>query len=152
MYTWTLKRKCRHFDDIFDNGCTESCHNDSFWCNQERKGRQNDDVSVSVLNGTVLTTVTTDPFLLQWHHIERDDASNHRRHDCLLRGPSKKTSKLRVAGPCEGNPPVTGGFPSQRTSDVENVSFDDVIMPVQCVHSPFTCIVKTCHNAYQIHS
>ena len=30
---------------------------------------------------------------------------------------SKKTSKLRVTGNCEGNPPVTGGFPSERVSE-----------------------------------
>ena len=35
---------------------------------------------------------------------------------------SKKTSKLCVTGICEGNPLVTGGFPSQRASNVENVS------------------------------
>ena len=35
---------------------------------------------------------------------------------------SKKTSKLRVTGLCEGNSPVTGEFPAQKTSDVENVS------------------------------
>ena len=27
-----------------------------------------------------------------------------------------------------GNPPVTDGFPSQRASNMENVSFDDVII------------------------
>ena len=46
--------------------------------------------------------------------------------DCLLnrlfRRRSKKTSKLRVTGLCEGNPPVTGGFPSQKDSNAENVS------------------------------
>ena len=36
----------------------------------------------------------------------------------------KKTSKLRVTGPREGNPPVTGGLPPQRGSNAENV--DDV--------------------------
>ena len=35
---------------------------------------------------------------------------------------SKKTSKLRVTGLCEGNPPVTGEFPAQRASNAENVS------------------------------
>ena len=40
----------------------------------------------------------------------------------------EKKSQLRVTGLCEGNPPVTGEFPSQRTSNAENVSFDDVIM------------------------
>ena len=35
---------------------------------------------------------------------------------------SKKTSKLRVAGLCAGNSPVTGEFPTQMASNVENVS------------------------------
>ena len=34
----------------------------------------------------------------------------------------RKTSKLRVAGFCEGNSPVIGELPAQRTSDTENVS------------------------------
>ena len=34
---------------------------------------------------------------------------------------SKKTSKLRVTGHCEGNMPVTGEFPAQRASNAENV-------------------------------
>ena len=63
---------------------------------------------------------------LQWRHNECDGASNHRRLDYLLnrlfRRRSKKISKLRVTGLCEGNPPVTGGFPSQRASNAENVS------------------------------
>ena len=71
---------------------------------------------------------------LQWRHNEPDGVSNHRPHDCLLnslfRRRSKTTSKLRVTGLCAGNSPVTGEFPAQRASDVENVSitFDDVIM------------------------
>ena len=35
---------------------------------------------------------------------------------------SKKTSKLRVTGICEGNSSVTGEFPAQRASDAKNVS------------------------------
>ena len=35
---------------------------------------------------------------------------------------SKKTSKLRVTGLCEGKSPVTGEFPAQRASNAENVS------------------------------
>ena len=35
---------------------------------------------------------------------------------------SKKISKLCVTGLWEGNPPVTGGFPSQRASNAENIS------------------------------
>ena len=61
---------------------------------------------------------------LQWSHNERDGVSNHRHLDCFLnclfRRKSKKTSKLRVTGLCEGNLPVTGGFPSQRASKAEN--------------------------------
>ena len=37
-------------------------------------------------------------------------------------GADQRTSKLRVTGLCEGNPMVTGGFPSQRASNAENVS------------------------------
>ena len=55
--------------------------------------------------------------------IKRDGVSNHRRLHCLLkrlfRRRSKKTSKLRVTGLCEGNPLMTGGFPSQRASNAE---------------------------------
>ena len=35
---------------------------------------------------------------------------------------SKKTSKLRFTGLCEGNSLVTGEFPAQRASNAENVS------------------------------
>ena len=63
---------------------------------------------------------------LQWRHNECDGVSNHRRFVRLLnhmfRRRSKKISKLRVTGLCEGNPPVTGGFPSQGASNAENVS------------------------------
>ena len=63
---------------------------------------------------------------LQWRHVERDGVSNHQPHDCLLnrlfRRRSKKTSKLRVTGLCEGNSPGTGEFPAQRASYAENVS------------------------------
>ena len=57
--------------------------------------------------------------------------SNHHRLDCLLIRLSrrrKKTSKLRVTGLCEGNPPVTGGFPLQRASNSEMLPFDDIII------------------------
>ena len=40
----------------------------------------------------------------------------------LFRRRSKETSKLRVIGLCEGNSVVTGEFPTQRTSNAENVS------------------------------
>ena len=63
---------------------------------------------------------------LQWRHNERDVVWNHRRLDALLthlfRRRSKNVSKLRIIGLCEGNPPVSGGFPSQRVSNTENYS------------------------------
>ena len=68
----------------------------------------------------------TPVFPLQWRHKECHDVTNHRHLNCLLsrlvRCTSKKTSKLCVTGLCEGNPPVTGGFPSQMASNSENVS------------------------------
>ena len=63
---------------------------------------------------------------LQWRHDGRDVVSNHQPDDCslnpLFKRRSKKTSKLRVTGLCEGNLPVTGEFPAQRSSDAENIS------------------------------
>ena len=51
--------------------------------------------------------------------------SNHQPHNCLHNGlfrpRSKKTSKPRVTGLCEGNSPMTGEFPAQRASNAENV-------------------------------
>ena len=70
---------------------------------------------------------------LQWRHIKHDGVSNHRRLDCLLnclfRRRSKKTSKFRVTGLCEGNSPVSGEFPAQRASNAENVSIWWEILP-----------------------
>ena len=69
---------------------------------------------------------------VQWRHNERDDVSNHQPDDCLhnllFKRRPKKTSKLLVPGLCQGNSPVTGEFPKQRTSNAENVPFDDVIL------------------------
>ena len=63
---------------------------------------------------------------LHWRHNELDCVSNHQPHDCLLnylfRRRSKKTPKLRATGLCVGNSPVTGEFPAQKASNVENVS------------------------------
>ena len=63
---------------------------------------------------------------LQWRHNEHNVILNQQPHDCLLnrlfRRRSKKISKLRVTGLCEGNSPVTGEFPAQKASSAENVS------------------------------
>ena len=64
--------------------------------------------------------------ILRWRPNGCDDVSNHQPQGCLLnrlfRRRSKKTSKLRVTGLCEGNSPVTGEFPSQMASNTENAS------------------------------
>ena len=69
---------------------------------------------------------------LQWRHNVCDGVSNYRRLDCLrncwCRRISKKTPKLCITGLCEGNPPVTDGFPSQRASYAEMFPFNDVNM------------------------
>ena len=63
---------------------------------------------------------------LQLRHNGLDSVSNHQPHDWLLkrlfRRRSKKTPKLRVTGLCAGNSPEAGEFPTQRTSNAENVS------------------------------
>ena len=68
----------------------------------------------------------TPVWTLRWRRYECDGVSNHQPHDCLLkpfiRRRTKKTSKLRVTALCAGNPPVTGEFPAQRTSNADNVS------------------------------
>ena len=38
----------------------------------------------------------------------------------------KETSKLRDTGRCDGNPPVTEGFPSQKANNAENVPLDEL--------------------------
>ena len=85
----------------------------------KNKGIQNWYTQYDVINVHLI-------ILQQWRHDERNGVSNHRRLDGLLyrlgRRRSKKTPKLHVTGRPEGNPPVTGGFPSQRASDAENVS------------------------------
>ena len=63
---------------------------------------------------------------LHIRHNGRGGILNHQHHDCLLIclfcHRSKKTSKLRVTGLCEGNSTVTGEFPAQRASNAKNGS------------------------------
>ena len=74
----------------------------------------------------VLTHLPLVPHTLQWRHGGHDGVSNHQRLDCLInrlfRWRSKETSKLGVTGLCERNSPVTGEFPAQRASNMENAS------------------------------
>ena len=58
----------------------------------------------------------------------------------LIRRISKKTSKLRFTGLCEGNSPVTGEFPHKRPVTRKMFPFDDVI---KC-HFAFTSRYEFC--------
>ena len=59
---------------------------------------------------------------LLWCHNEHDGVSTACLLSCLFRWRSKKTSKFRITGLCEGNSLVTGEFPTQRASNAESVS------------------------------
>ena len=67
---------------------------------------------------------TSETSSLQWRHNERNGVWNHRCLHCLcnccFRRRSKKISKLRLTGLCAGNSPVTGEFPTRKTSNAEN--------------------------------
>ena len=71
---------------------------------------------------------------LHWRHNELDGVSDHQPHDCLLtclfRHRSKKTSKLRVTGLCEGNSPGPANCPHKRPVTRKTFPFDDVIMRI----------------------
>ena len=97
--------------------------------------------------------IATQYCALQWRHNGRDGVSNHQHHDCslkrLFRRRSKKTSKLRVTGVCEG--------PAQRASDAEDVSIwwrhHDIKITKYCLksskfrtwfYSPVECRTRNC--------
>ena len=67
-------------------------------------------------------------------------------HDCLLsrlfRRRSKKTSKLRFTGLCEGNSPVTGEFPHKGPVTRKTFPFDDVIVTNVINNSSCACKLK----------
>ena len=82
-----------------------------------------------LLNEEALKPSGAEARTLQWRNYEHDGVSNHKRLDCLLnrlfRRRSKKTSKLRVSGLCEGKSPVTCEFPAHRASNAENTTGRD---------------------------
>ena len=80
-------------------------------------------ISLPIVVSRQISSVT---MALLWRHNGRImGAWNHKAHDCLLnrsfRRRSKKTSKLRVTGLCEGNSPVTGEFPTQKASNAKKI-------------------------------
>ena len=84
------------------------------------------------LVSSYFSQVTDIEIALQWRNYESLCFPNHRRLDYLFhrlfRRSSKKTSKLRVTGLCEGNPLVAVWFPSRRASNAEMFPFGDVIL------------------------
>ena len=62
---------------------------------------------------------------LQWRHDEPYGVSKRRRIDCLLNYfflvHIKENTKDPPHWPLWGNPPISGGFPSQRTSNAANL-------------------------------
>ena len=83
---------------------------------------------------------------LRWRHNERYGVSNHMRLDGLLNRLFRRRSKkkFRVIGLCARNSPVTGEFPSQKTSNAEIFPFDDVIMLDQyLIASELICVDET---------
>ena len=82
--------------------------------------------NISFLKSVITWNKTSILVTLRWRHNQRDDVSHHQRLDALLnrlfRRRSKKTSKLRVAGLCDGNSSVTGEFRSQKARNAENAS------------------------------
>ena len=57
--------------------------------------------------------------LLQWRHNGSDGVSNHQPQDC-----HQMETFFALLTLCEGNPPVTGGFPSQSPVTQNFVFFD----------------------------
>ena len=100
-----------------------------------------------ILSATRVTEshVLQGPVTLQWRHNEQPSVSNHRRLDCLFirsfRLTSKKTSKPVLLALCEGNPPMTGGFPSQGPVTRKPFPFDDAIIMKLSIFSDYCSVV-----------
>ena len=99
------------------------------------------------------STITSNS--LHWRHNEHDGVSNHWHLDCLLSRlfsrRSKKTSKLCITGLCEGNPLMTGGFPSLKASNVKNVSICWCHHAVWTHHSFLTLPINQLWYIWQVH-
>ena len=76
-------------------------------------------------------------FTLQWRHNEHKGVSNHQRFDCLLNRlftrRSKKTSKLRVTGLCEGIHQWPVNSPHKGPVTRKMFPYDDAIMQLASV-------------------
>ena len=100
---------------------------------------------------TSSTSIRSRDIPLQRRHNGREVVSNDWRFDCLFnsffRCRSKKTSKLRVTGLCEGNSPMTGEFPSQRSSNAED---DSISWRLHALHRNITkkFVINMCLNIH----
>ena len=69
---------------------------------------------------------------LHWRHNDHDGVWNHQPHGCLFnrlfRRRSKKTSKLRVTGPCVGNSPGPVNSPHKGPVMRKMFPFDENLM------------------------
>ena len=101
-----------------------------YWLKAQQGQRQNimgqSDLELTKVHPCLILTCCSCCDSLRWRHNERDGVSNHQRLDGLLnrlfRRRSKKTSKLRVTGLCEGN------SPHNRPVKRKMFPFGDVIM------------------------
>ena len=94
----------------------------------------------------------------RWRHNEPDGFSNHRVPIACLNvcSGANKTRHQSVTDLCEGNPPATDGFPSQRASNAEKCPFDDVIienrLPTASLRSTrYTWLCLPANNVMLIH-
>ena len=79
----------------------------------------------------------TVPLLWTWWRL-KSPASQWFTQPFFSGAGQRKHWQLRVTDVCEGNSPVTGEFPAQRTSNAENVSiWWRHHLVNSCVHSPF---------------
>ena len=80
---------------------------------------------------------------------DRPGFSNHRSIECLFNSLFRLTTKEHqmsaLLSICEGNPPVTGGFPAQRDNNAKNVC-------IWCVHfigaEGYISITNTIRNSW----
>ena len=90
---------------------------------------------------------------LQWCHNGRDGVSNHRRLESILnrlfRRISKKTSKFRVTGFCEGIHRWPVNSPHEGLVTRKKIPFDDVIMELSSLYTTLDTDVSILRFVYQ---
>ena len=102
------------FDD--DNDYDDNDNGDNN--NNDDNNNDNETITITMMMMTTMTMLKMSNMnrVIKKRHTERYGVLNHRRLECLLnrlsRRRSKKTSKLRVTGLCEGNLPGTGELPA----------------------------------------